>query len=235
MAEEEILVPAGKRQERRLAALDRLNISVGEAGELKLTILRTDDLAEAALTAKLAAKARMSVVFADFSKFPYRLTSRVDLIGEGSACDWRLASLAGGDAKKDFDVSFVHAGPNSNALMDNYGVAKDKASIRFLGVNHILKEAHGSNTRQSAKIIVLDHSAFGSASPSLRIDNNDVMASHAVVVGEMSEEHMFYLMSRGLTRAEARRLITIGYLKPISRDFDEADRKIIMQAIEEAL
>ena len=57
-------------------------------------------------------------------------------------------------------------------------------------------------------------------------------ASHAAIVGKLNEDHMFYLMSRGLDSKEARRLITLGYLKPIETYFDEADRSRIDEAIE---
>jgi Fe-S cluster assembly protein SufD len=65
----------------------------------------------------------------------------------------------------------------------------------------------------------------------LNIDENEVKASHAATVGKLNESHLFYLMSRGLTKEEARRLVTLGYLKPIVSYFegdvkDEIDRAI---------
>ena len=53
------------------------------------------------------------------------------------------------------------------------------------------------------------------------IDENDVEASHAAVVGKINEEHIFYLCSRGLGEEEAKRLITLGYLNPIIAYFDD--------------
>ncbi len=119
--------------------------------------------------------------------------------------------------------------------MDNYGVAKEKSNIVFTGVNHILEGAKGSETIQNAKIIVFDEESSGTASPVLRIDENDVKASHGAVVGQLNEDHMFYLMSRGLNKEEARALITLGYLQPISRQFSEKTQEKILKLIQEAM
>ena len=119
--------------------------------------------------------------------------------------------------------------------MDNYGVSKDESSITFSGVNHIKEKCIKSITRQNAKIIVFDEKAKGNASPILKIDENDVIASHGAVVGQISDEHLFYLMSRGLTKEEARELIIKGYLSPVSSYFSNEVKSRIETAIGEGL
>ncbi len=90
-----------------------------------------------------------------------------------------------------------------------------------------------SKTRQEAKIIVFDEKCRGKASPVLNISENDVEASHGAAVGKLNEMHLFYLMSRGLSKEEAKRLITLGYLKPIENRFEEDTiKERINQAIE---
>ena len=73
------------------------------------------------------------------------------------------------------------------------------------------------------------------SSPILKIDENEVQASHGAVVGQLNSDHMFYLMSRGLTKEEARMIITLGYLKPISVNFSQDIQDKIEQAIKEAM
>ncbi|HBN00459.1 MAG TPA: Fe-S cluster assembly protein SufD, partial [Firmicutes bacterium] len=75
--------------------------------------------------------------------------------------------------------------------------------------------------------IVFDPDADGLASPILKISDNDVLASHAAVVGRLNEEHLFYLESRGLSEEEAKRLIALGYLKPIESYF--ADKETVQK------
>ena len=59
----------------------------------------------------------------------------------------------------------------------------------------------------------------------LKIDENDIEASHAAVVGKINDEHLFYLTSRGISETEAKELITFGYLKPILLGFKEEQVK----------
>ena len=119
--------------------------------------------------------------------------------------------------------------------MNNYGVSRDSSHITFSGCNHIFEHAKGSVTRQNAKIIVFDKESSGTASPILKIDENDVVASHGAIVGQLNEDHMFYLMSRGLTKDESRTLITLGYLRPISAKFSSLVQEKIANAIREAI
>lgn len=231
----EVIVPRGTKKLLRITTFADLIIDVRQAGDLKLNILRTSDVSNARITAKLARNAKMEVYFADFAKGSCHLFSEVRLRGQGADCQWQLATLAGEGNEKRYDVSFIHEGPHSRASMNNYGVARQGSRIFFGGVNHILSGAPGSKTKQSARIIVMDDASYGSASPTLRIDNDDVEASHAATVGQASDEHLFYLMSRGLSHAEAERLITTGYLLPIAQYFAPEDQTLIKQAIEEAI
>ena len=69
--------------------------------------------------------------------------------------------------------------------------------------------------------MVFDPNSDAIAKPILKIDENDIEASHAAAVGKISDEQIFYLTSRGLSNEEAKMLITLGYLKPIFKGFDE--------------
>ena len=111
--------------------------------------------------------------------------------------------------------------------MQNYGVALDESFLTFSGINHIKEKAKKSNTNQSAKIIVFDKAAHGKANPILKIDENDVLASHSAIVGSLNENHLFYLKSRGLSEKKAKALIVYGYLQPIAQYFDEKSQKKI--------
>ncbi len=136
---------------------------------------------------------------------------------------WHLSSLATLDDKKDFDISINHYAKHTFAKMENYGVCENDASMNFLGISKIHKGAKTSATHQSAKIMVFDPNCKAKASPSLCIDENDVEASHAAVVGQINEEHIFYLTSRGIKEEEAKKLITLGYLNPILGYFNDEE------------
>ena len=81
--------------------------------------------------------------------------------------------------------------------------------------------------------MVFDEASSAIAKPILKIDENDIEASHAAVVGKINDEHLFYMTSRGLSEAEAKELITFGYLKPILAGFnDDNTRAYISSLIE---
>ena len=64
-------------------------------------------------------------------------------------------------------------------------------------------------------ILKIGEKTLANSIPSLKIDANDVKASHGATVGQINEEHLFYLMARGLSRGEAERLIVEGFFEPI--------------------
>ena len=172
--------------------------------------------------------------YADFSYGENNFDFSCNLNGRGSKALWHLASLTKNCDKKNFTISFFHHARNTYAKMENYGVCEDSSSLNFLGTSRIFNGAKESATHQSAKIMVFDKKCSAKASPTLCIDENDVQASHAAVVGQINEDHIFYLTSRGIDEKSAKKLITLGYLTPILSYFkDEETLNIIKTNIEE--
>lgn len=170
---------------------------------------------------------------ADFALASCDFELIINLLEEGATAEWHLASFSLGKAKKTYETSTNHKAGHTEALMSNYGIARESSKMIFTGTSAIEEGADKSKTRQEAKIIVFDHLADGIASPYLKISDNDVLASHAAIVGKLNEEHLFYLESRGLSEEEAKRLIALGYLKPIESYFvDEETIKKIDSIIE---
>jgi Fe-S cluster assembly protein SufD len=202
-----------------------LSLVVPEGETLSLEMASFKNSVEAEIEVDVAKNATFLGAFADFSSTTSRFSLSVHLQGEGAVCEWRLAALADGTLAKTYVTSVCHEAPASLAHMSNYGIARDASKLFFSGVSEIKKGAKKSVTRQDAKIIVFDPKCDGKASPILKIDENDVEASHAAVVGRLNEEHLFYLESRGLDEAKAKRLITLGYLKPIEDCFSDPSLK----------
>lgn len=218
-----------------LTSFSDLEIECKKDSKLILKLANFSNQENLKITANLGQNAKFDVVFADFSNANISLIAQVNLNENGASCNWHLATLSNKEFLKKFDVSFTHVVGHTNALMDNYGVARDNSQITFTGISHIKEHAVQSVTAQNAKIIVFDKSARGVASPILKIDENDVQASHGAVVGQLNEDHLFYLMSRGLSNQEARALITLGYLQPISKEFSEKIQDKIAKSIQEAM
>ena len=169
---------------------------------------------------------------ADFSCGNKNDSLLFELQEEGASCLFHLATLATETDKKEFSVSFIHQAPNTTATMNNYGVCEGNSRLVFSGVGHILHGAKRAETHQNAKIMVFYPHCQAFASPILKIDENDIAASHAASVGRVNDDHLFYLTSRGLSEEEAKQLITLGYLKPILPYFDKEIQEEISLCME---
>lgn len=225
------------RSENNLLFVDNLPeelaLEIPENGFLKLSIACFGELKNSKITIKVHRDGVFEGYMADFSNLQGRVDLQVELLEEGAECRWHLSSMSIKDTKKEFVTSVRHRAPRTSALMSNYGIARDESRIIFKGVGAIDKGAVKTKTKQIAKIIVFDPNSDGIASPSLVINDNDVEASHAAVVGRLNEEQLYYLQSRGVSLAEAKRLIALGYLKPIEAGFaDENVKTRIDNAIE---
>ena len=183
---------------------------------------------------KLKKDSRLEIFFADFAKKSSSTIVNISL-EKGAKVVFHLASLTSTDSNKNFKVSVDHDDVNTSSLIDNYGVVMSNGKLVFDGVSYIKNGSIKSKTRQNAKIMVFDEKSIGIAKPILKIDENDIEAGHGAVVGKISDEHLFYLMSRGLSEEKAKILITYGYLKPIMKGFDSKIQEKIEHIIEESV
>lgn len=212
---------------------ENVNLTVKENKALHLELASFSMLGNHNINIDVLKNGSLEIGFADFSHDSGKVIVNVNLLGEGAELTWNLASLSTNKDLKEFSPSVYHKAPCTRAVMKNYGIARDESSLFFFGESSIPHGSIKSFTRQEAKIIVFDEKCKGKASPILKISENDVEASHGAAVGRLNESHVFYLMSRGLTLEEAKRLITLGYLKPIENCFEEESvRQRIGSAIE---
>jgi Fe-S cluster assembly protein SufD len=166
----------------------------------------------------------LNITLIDFSQ----ADTKVDFAGrlyKGGRFTCHLACSASKDAKKLFDIKIGHLEENSFSSVKMFGVISDQANLTFLGTSDIAKGAKKSVTRQEGRIADLSKGGKGEVSPILKIGEDDVKASHGAALGKVPDEALFYLMSRGLTRDEAMKLITLGYLKPIVQEITSQGEK----------
>ena len=208
-----------------LKAEDDIHFDVQDYSKLHLALLCNNPAEQFKISANIGQNGKISAYLADFIPGKVKGTVAINLNKENASCDWHLASLADSHDKKDFDVSIYHNAIGTLSRLDNYGVVRDEGKLSFSGICKIEKGSHRSKAHQNAKIMVFDKLSDGVAKPILKIDDNDIEASHAAVVGKINDEHIFYLTSRGLSVDEAKRIITLGYLKPILNGFNDDEMK----------
>ena len=202
-----------------------LKMIVSEGSLVNLSVLVERKVSKAIFEISVKKDGDLEGYFADFSKDVINLNCVINLEEEGATTNFKLASLGANKDLKDINISVKHLSPKTYGRVDNYGMCKDDAKMVFSGTSHILKDSIKSKTQQNAKIMVFDKMSNAIAKPILKIDENDIEASHAAVVGKISDEHLFYLTSRGISEADAKELITFGYLKPILLGFKEEQIK----------
>lgn len=132
----------------------------------------------------------------------------------------------------DFNISSEHLAPNTTSDMLSRGVLTEKSRLIFNGLVKIGNNGANSNGFQTQNTLMLSPEARADATPMLEIDNNDVKCSHATTIGRVDDDQLFYLMSRGLSKAEAEQTIVGGFFVPL---FNKVKIPELQQRIETIL
>jgi len=124
----------------------------------------------------------------------------------------KIVAISMGKQVQGIDTRVTNYGRHSIGHILQHGVIRDKSTLTFNGIGHIIKGAKGADAQQESRVLMLSDKARGDANPILLIDENDVTAGHAASVGRVDPEEMYYLMSRGLRKQDAERLVIRGFL-----------------------
>ncbi|MHC9536707.1 Fe-S cluster assembly protein SufD [Dellaglioa sp. BT-FLS60] len=156
-----------------------------------------------------------------------------DLIGAGSHADVKVVAISTGNQVQGIDTRVTNYGKHSIGQILQHGVILSRSTLTFNGIGHIIKGAKGANAQQESRVLMLSTKARGDANPILLIDENDVQAGHAASVGRVNQEQLYYLMSRGLHKEEAERLVIRGFLGPVLTAIPAVDvRARLIETIE---
>ena len=155
---------------------------------------------------------------------------KFDLVGDFATVDINLLSLAK-NGKKDFLFNVNHLAKETKSSITNNGISFDEGINNFKVVGSIKSNMKNSDVRQITKGLILSPTGACLAEPILLIDYYDVKAYHGATIGKISDDDLFYLMSRGLTKEESFMLIINGLLAPfVSRISDEAIKEEVMKS-----
>jgi Fe-S cluster assembly protein SufD len=155
------------------------------------------------------------------------------LMGDGSHGDTKTVVVGRGEQKQNFTTAIIHYGKRSEGYILKHGVMKESASSIFNGIGKIEYGATKANAEQESRVLMLSEKARGDANPILLIDEDDVTAGHAASVGRVDPLQLYYLMSRGITKKEAERLVIHGFLAPVVNELPiEGVKKQLVAVIE---
>lgn len=143
------------------------------------------------------------------------------LMEENSTCNIQVATLNVASFNKRYTVNVDHKEGKTYSRTKMAGINASDGKLELLGSSLIRNGAKRADSRQEGKITNLNKKAKSNVSPSLLIKENDVNASHGAALGAYDERQLFYLMSRGLSMQESKKLITYGSLLPIIETLED--------------
>lgn len=155
------------------------------------------------------------------------------LVGNNSASTPRTVTVGRGKQTQNFTTKTMHYGLDTDGMISQRGVMTGRSTAIFNAIGKIYNGATRANAEQESRLLMLSGQARGDANPILLIDEDDVTAGHAASVGRVDEMQMYYLMSRGITKEEAERLIIHGFLDPVVNELPiETIKNQLTQLIE---
>lgn len=140
------------------------------------------------------------------------------LKGEGAHAEFTGISFAGKGQTLDTGAKVVHLAPYTTSNISSKSISKDGGSAIYRGLVKIAKKASNSKSNVSCESLMLDNISKSDTIPVIDIRNQDVDLGHEAKIGRISDEAIFYLMSRGISEEEAKAMIVRGFVEPISKE-----------------
>jgi Fe-S cluster assembly protein SufD len=155
-----------------------------------------------------------------------------DLNGPGATSRVTGAYFADGDQHLDYDTFQEHIAPSTESDFAFKGALREHAHAVWRGMIRVEEDAQKTNAYQENRNLLLSPDAHADSIPGLEILANDVRCTHGATLGRVSREELFYLMTRGLSRPEAERLIVRGFFQDI---LDRIELEPVREALGAAL
>jgi len=178
--------------------------------------------------ARVERDAELDWVTGGFGSAKGKVRIQNDLAGQGATSRVTGAYFADGTQHLDYDTFQEHMAPSTTSDFAFKGALRDKARTVWRGMIRVEEGAQKTNAYQENRNLLLSKTAHADSIPGLEILANDVRCTHGATLGQVDREQLFYLMTRGLNRAEAERLIVRGFFQ------DVLDR-VALEPVREAL
>jgi Fe-S cluster assembly protein SufB len=140
------------------------------------------------------------------------------LMGERAHGEVLSIAFAGTGQHQDAGGKCVHVAPNTSSVITSKSISKSGGRAGYRGLLEVAKGAKGSRSKVVCDALILDEESRSDTYPYMRIDENEVDIGHEATVSKIGEEQLFYLMSRGLSEAEAAAMIVSGFVEPITKE-----------------
>ena len=155
-----------------------------------------------------------------------------DLAGPGATSRVTGAYFADGTQHLDYDTFQEHIAPHCTSDFAFKGALRDEATAVWRGMIRVEKDAQKTNAYQECRNLMLSPTTHAVPIPGLEILANDVRCTHGATLSQVDRDQLFYAMARGLTRADAERLIVRGFFQDV---LDRIELAPVREALAEAL
>jgi Fe-S cluster assembly protein SufD len=167
------------------------------------------------LTATLAENAKYQVHTVNLGGLSARSTAHIQLSGERSEVGLYGVSVGGKNQVHDTFALVEHVAPNARTDQSFRGISGGRARVAFNGKIVVRRGAHGTDSSQSLRGLLAGDDAEIDVRPQLEIYTDDVRCNHGATAGKLDDNMLFYLLSRGLDRETALRLLKWAFLEDV--------------------
>lgn len=205
--------PAGDGWLNQVLEIDQAPGS--EMSLFRLQSLATNAMQTTLTRATLASNARLTACSMELGGALVRNEILVGMNGAKAHADLSGLTLTRSDQHSDTRIAIEHAAPHTTSHQTFRSLADDNSRCVFNGKVTIHKDAQHIDARQKSDNLLLSESAEIDTKPELEIYADQVACSHGATVGELSDDHLFYLRSRGIDAILARRILTTAFAEVI--------------------
>jgi len=127
-------------------------------------------------------------------------------------------AFAGKGQEQDTGAKMIHVAPNTTSTIISKSISRGGGKVNYRGKVDFGSKAKGAKAHVECDTIILDDHSFSDTIPYNKVKNSDVFLEHEATVSKISEDQLFYLMSRGLTEEEATEMIVMGFIEPFAKE-----------------
>src|SRR5699024_2479 len=140
------------------------------------------------------------------------------LNGRGARSEFTGITFASTGQYLDTGTKVVHAAPYTTSTVNSNSIYKNGGYAFYRGLLKVDPKAYGSKATVSCESLMLDNDSISDTVPVIELNNDNIDIGHEAKIGRISDEAIFYLMSRGIDEEEARAMIVRGFVEPITKE-----------------
>lgn len=142
----------------------------------------------------------------------------VYLMGEGAHGEVLSIALAGKGQTQDTGAKMVHAAPNTTSVITSKSISKSGGTATYRGLVKAYEGAKNIKSKVVCDALILDEESRSDTYPHIEVNEEQVQVEHEATVSKISDEQLFYLMSRGISEEEAAKMIVNGFIDPFVKE-----------------